>query len=60
MTPSKMPTDRLHSAESAAELLGVRPYTELQDIRLLTKPREVSRGTGGDESTPPTRVSPVE
>lgn len=27
MTPSKMPTDRLLSAESAAELLGVRPST---------------------------------
>jgi len=27
MTPSKMPTDRLLSAESAADLLGVRPST---------------------------------
>jgi hypothetical protein len=27
MTPSKMPTDRLLSAESAAELLGIRPST---------------------------------
>ena len=27
MTPSKMPTDRLLSAESAAELLGARPST---------------------------------
>lgn len=27
MTPSKMPSDRLLSAESAADLLGVRPST---------------------------------
>ncbi len=27
MTPSKMPTDRLLSAESADELLGIRPST---------------------------------
>jgi excisionase family DNA binding protein len=27
MTPSRMPTDRLLSAESAAELLGIRPST---------------------------------
>jgi len=27
MTPSKMPADRLLSAESAAELLGIRPST---------------------------------